>query len=512
MPDNHLNPSVPWLVERALVRREGMLTSRGAFSVRTGKHTGRSPRDRFLVPGPSDETVIGWGGPNLRMAPEVAVRLHEKVLAYLASQETFAIDAHSCADPAWRVPVRIIADEAWLALFARALFRDPGQEGFDEARGVTVLAASRLLADPRADGTASETFIVLDLPRRLVLVGGTAYAGEIKKAVFTWLNYRLPAAGVLPMHCSANIGADGRPALFFGLSGTGKTTLSADPERRLIGDDEHGWSDDGVFNFEGGCYAKCIGLSPAGEPQIHAALGFGSVLENVVVDPVTRIPDFDDSSLTENTRAAYPLDHIPGVEASGRGGHPATVLFLACDAFGVLPPVARLTVEQAMYHFLSGYTARVAGTEAGVTAPEATFSACFGAPFLPLPPGRYAALLAEKLRRHGSAVWLVNTGWTGGAAGAGGRRMPLEATRAVVRAVLAETLEAVPMSIDPMLGAMVPEACPGVPAEMMRPRRTWSDGDAYDEQARRLASLFGRNFEAYWNQVDEAVRASGPRG
>ena len=412
---------------------------------------------------------------------------------------------------AWKLPVRIVADEAWLALFARALFRDPGQEAFDEARGVTILAASRFLADPARDGTASETFIVLDLPRRLVLVGGTAYAGEIKKAVFTWLNYRLPAEGVLPMHCSANIGSDGRSALFFGLSGTGKTTLSADPERRLIGDDEHGWSDEGVFNFEGGCYAKCIGLSAEREPQIHAALGFGSVLENVVVDPATRLPDFDDQSLTENTRAAYPLWHIPGVEPSGRGGHPATVLFLACDAFGVLPPVARLTVEQAMYHFLSGYTARVAGTEAGVTAPEATFSACFGEPFMPLPPGRYAELLAQKLRRHGSAVWLVNTGWTGGPVGAGGRRMPLDATRAIVRAVLAGTLDSAPMEIDPLLGAMVPAACPGVPADMMRPRRTWSDGAAYDEQARRLAGLFEKNFARYRDQASEAVRAAGPK-
>ncbi|MBY0231181.1 MAG: phosphoenolpyruvate carboxykinase (ATP), partial [Gemmataceae bacterium] len=326
-----------------------------------------------------------------------------------------------------------------------------------------------------------------------------------------WLNCRLPASGVLPMHCSANIGADGRTALFFGLSGTGKTTLSADPERRLIGDDEHGWSDEGVFNFEGGCYAKCIGLSPQREPQIHAALGFGSVLENVVIHPLTREPDFDDESLTENTRAAYPLSHIPGVEPTGRGGHPSTILFLACDAFGVLPPAARLTVDQAMYHFLSGYTAKVAGTERGVTSPEATFSACFGAPFLPLPPGRYAELLAEKLRRHGSAVWLVNTGWTGGPVGAGGRRMPLDATRALVRAILAGQLDAAPMAHDPLLGAMVPQACPGVPPEMLQPRRTWSDGAAYDEQARRLASLFEGNFEPYRDQVGESVRSSGPR-
>jgi phosphoenolpyruvate carboxykinase (ATP) len=498
------------LVEEALARREGQLDSRGAMAVVTGKHTGRSPRDRFLVAGPEDEKLIQWGGPNRAMPADVAERLAGRVREYLSQQTTYLVDAHACADPRYRLGVRVVADLAWHALFAQALFREPGRGTFDEETGVTILAASGLLAEPGRDGTASETFIVLDFPRRLVLMGGTQYAGEIKKAVFTYLNYRLPAVGVLPMHCSANIGAGGDVALFFGLSGTGKTTLSADPARRLIGDDEHGWGDEGVFNFEGGCYAKCINLSAEGEPQIYSALTFGSVLENVVIDPQSREPDFADGSLTENTRSAYPLENIPGVEPSGRGGHPSTVIFLACDAFGVLPPVARLNVEQAMYHFLSGYTARVAGTERGVEHPEATFSACFGSPFLPLPPARYAELLAEKLRRHGSSVWLVNTGWTGGPAGKGGQRMPLAVTRALVRAVLAGELDGAPTEVDPVLRAEVPWGCPGVPPELLRPRETWKDKAVFDEQARLLAGLFAKNFAAYAGGVSEAVRTAGP--
>jgi phosphoenolpyruvate carboxykinase (ATP) len=498
------------LVEDALRRSEGLLDSRGALNVLTGKHTGRSPRDRFLVAGPEDEPLIAWGGFNRRMPADAAERLARRVEEYLASRPTWAVHAHACADPAWRLPVRAVCDTPWQALFTGIMLRDPGRSAFDHATGLTILAASGFEADPARDGTASEAFIVLDFPRRLVLVGGTRYAGEIKKAVFTYLNHRLPSSGVLPMHCSANIGADGKTALFFGLSGTGKTTLSADPERRLIGDDEHGWSDDGIFNFEGGCYAKCINLSPEGEPQIHAALTFGSVLENVVLDPVTRVANFADGSVTENTRAAYPLAHIPGVVPSGRGGHPATILFLACDAFGVLPPVARLSVEQSMYHFLSGYTAKVAGTERGVSHPEATFSACFGSPFLPRPPARYAELLAGKLRMHGSSVWLVNTGWTGGPCGAGGRRMPLAVTRALVRAILAGELDGVPMFRDPVLQAMVPEGCPGVPGSLLRPRSTWKDPAAFDTRARELVGLFAQDFAQHAPLVGEEVRAAGP--
>ncbi len=365
-------------------------------------------------------------------------------------------------------------------------------------------------ADPAADGTRSEVFVVLNLERRLVLIGGTEYAGEIKKAVFSVLNYLLPFRGVFPMHCSANVGPAGDTALFFGLSGTGKTTLSADPGRRLIGDDEHGWSDEGVFNIEGGCYAKTIRLSQEHEPQIWNAIRFGAVLENVVVDPRTRRPDFDDARFTENTRAAYPVDFIAGAEPSGRGGHPRTVLFLTCDAFGVLPPLSRLTPEQALYHFLSGYTAKVAGTERGVTDPEATFSTCFAAPFLPLHPTRYAALLHERLRAHGATVWLVNTGWTGGAYGQG-RRMPLAHTRALVRAALDGALSDVSTITDPVFGLAVPQACPGVPSELLRPRDAWPNAAAYDAQARRLAGLFRANFQAYAAQATEAVRQAGPQ-
>ncbi|MGL4554152.1 MAG: phosphoenolpyruvate carboxykinase (ATP) [Gemmataceae bacterium] len=494
----HVNLSSAELVEAALARGEGVLTDRGALAVRTGKHTGRSPDDRFLVIDDADAGSIDWGPVNRRMPAEVAGRLEARVRDYLAGVETFVTDAGVCADARHAVPVRVVADTPWQALFARCLFRDP----VPGAGALEILAASNFRADPARDGTRSETFIILDL-KRVVLVGGTGYAGEVKKAAFSYLNHRLPADGVLPMHCAANVGADGRCAVFFGLSGTGKTTLSADPLRRLIGDDEHGWGDGGVFNFEGGCYPKCIRLTRAGEPQLYDALTFGSVLENVVLGP-GRVPDFYDEGVTENTRAAFPLAHVPGREASGRGPHPSHVLFLTCDTFGVVPPLGRLSVEQAMYHFLSGYTAKVAGTEAGVTRPEATFSACFGAPFLPRPAGVYAGLLAEKLRRHGSEVWLVNTGWTGA-----GKRVALAHTRAMVTAVLSGALDGVPLTPDEVLGVGVPAAVPGVPAEVLRPRAAWADGAAFDAAARRLAAAFRGNFGRY--AVDEAVRAAGPR-
>jgi phosphoenolpyruvate carboxykinase (ATP) len=365
-------------------------------------------------------------------------------------------------------------------------------------------------ADPAIDGTRTETFIVLHLARRLILIGGTGYAGEIKKSVFSFLNYLLPHQGVFPMHCSANVGPGGDTALFFGLSGTGKTTLSADAGRRLIGDDEHGWSDAGVFNVEGGCYAKTIRLSRDGEPQIWNAIRFGAVLENVALDPATRVPDYDDDRLTENTRAAYPLENIDGVEPTSRGGHPRTVLFLTCDAFGVLPPLARLNPEQALYYFLSGYTAKVAGTEAGVTEPEATFSTCFAAPFLPLPPARYAGLLHQRLREHKSEVWLVNTGWTGGPYGVG-RRMPLAQTRALVRAALEGGLARAEFVTDPVFGFAVPTGCPGVESRLLRPRDTWADPAAYDAKARHLAGLFASNFQNHAAGMSETVRQAGPR-
>ncbi len=494
------------LVELAVRRGEGILTDAGAFAAYTGAITGRSPRDRYLVPETARPDAIWWGPVNRPMDPAVFDRLFDRVRAYLQGRDLFVADASACADPRHALPVRVVADKAWHALFAQCLLRPP----VGRPPELTVVAAGGMKADPKVDGTRSEVFVVLNLERRLVLIGGTEYAGEIKKAVFSVLNYLLPFRGVFPMHCSANIGPAGDAALFFGLSGTGKTTLSADPGRRLIGDDEHGWSDDGVFNIEGGCYAKTIRLSREGEPQIWNAIRFGAVLENVVVDPRTRRADFDDTRYTENTRAAYPVDFIEGAEPSGRGGHPRTILFLTCDAFGVLPPLSRLTPEQALYHFLSGYTAKVAGTERGVTEPEATFSTCFAAPFLPLHPTRYAGLLHERLRAHGATVWLVNTGWTGGAYGQG-RRMPLPLTRALVRAALEGSLSGVSYFTDPVFGLAVPQACPGVPAEVLRPRDAWPDAAAYDAQARRLAALFRENFRAYADQATEAVRQAGPR-
>jgi phosphoenolpyruvate carboxykinase (ATP) len=503
------------LVEWALRRGEGVLAANGAFVALTGTHTGRSPKDRYLVSEPSSRDAIWWGPVNHPMEPDVFERLHHRVLAYLQGRDLFVTEGSAGADSHYSLPVRVVADLAWHALFARCLLRPPAAgEGNrngspPQAEPLTILCAAGMHADPDIDGTRSDVFIVLNLARRLVLVGGTAYAGEIKKAVFSVLNYLLPQQGVFPMHCSANVGPDGTTALFFGLSGTGKTTLSADPERRLIGDDEHGWSDAGVFNIEGGCYAKMIRLSREGEPQIWKAIRFGTVLENVVLDPATREPDYDDPRFTENTRAAYPLAFIDGAEPTSQGGHPRTILFLACDAFGVLPPIARLTPEQALYHFLSGYTAKVAGTEAGVTEPEATFSTCFAAPFLPLHPTRYAELLSARLREHRSEVWLVNTGWSGGPYGVG-RRMPLAHTRALVRAALNGSLAGAEFVPDPVFGLLVPTACPGVPARMLRPRDTWPDPAAYDARARQLAALFQANFAAYASQVPEAVRRAGP--
>jgi phosphoenolpyruvate carboxykinase (ATP) len=497
------------LVEWALKRGEGVLAAGGALVASTGSRTGRSPKDRYVVDEPASRADVWWGPVNRPMPADAFERLHHRVLAYLQGRDLFVADGSACADPRYRLPVRVIADKAWHALFARCLLRAPAGDP-TPGEALTLLVAADMHADPAVDGTRGEAFVALHLTRRLVLIGGTGYAGEIKKAVFSVLNYLLPARGVFPMHCSANAGPDGTTALFFGLSGTGKTTLSADPGRRLIGDDEHGWSEAGVFNIEGGCYAKTIRLSREGEPQIWNAIRFGAVLENVVLDPDSRVPDFDDDRCTENTRAAYPLEYIDGVEPTSRGGHPRTLLFLTCDAFGVLPPLARLTPEQALYHFLSGYTAKVAGTEAGVTEPQATFSTCFAAPFLPLHPARYADLLHRRLREHGSTVWLVNTGWGGGPYGVG-RRFPLAHTRALVRAALGGALAGAEFVPDPVFGVLVPTACPGVPARLLRPRDTWADPAAYDARARQLAGLFRANFQAYAAEVPEAVRQAGPR-
>jgi phosphoenolpyruvate carboxykinase (ATP) len=496
------------LYEIAVGRGEGQLTADGALACATGTHTGRSPRDKFLVRQAESEAHVWWGAVNQPLDEDHYSRLESDVVAHLVARDVFVQDLAAATDPAYRLPVRVVTELAWHSLFARNLLL-PGTPA--AAPALTIVAAPSFRCDPARHGTRSDTAIVLNLSRRTVVIAGTAYAGEIKKAVFTVLNYLLPFQGVLPMHCSANVGAAGRVALFFGLSGTGKTTLSSDQGRRLIGDDEHGWSATGVFNIEGGCYAKTIRLSDEAEPQIaSAARRFGTVLENVMIDPVTRRPDFDVATLTENTRAAYPLAFIGGSVADGRGGHPTDIVMLTADAFGVMPPIARLTPAQAMYHFLSGYTAKVAGTERGVTEPAAVFSACFAAPFLPLRPAVYANLLGRRIAAHGSRVWLVNTGWTGGPYGVG-RRMRLSDTRAMISAALSGGLDGGASRRDPVFGVDVPTDCPGVDRTVLDPRSTWRDGSSYDAQARRVAAMFAENFAAFVPDVAPEVAQAGPR-
>ncbi len=490
----NLSPAA--LTEHAVRRGEALLTDLGAVVAYTGKRTGRSPKDKFTVKEVGVADLIDWSA-NQPMMPETFARLRDLVRGYLQNRELYVFDGFAGADPHHRLSIRVVTEKAWHALFARCLFLRPTAEqlqGFEPEW--TILHACDFHADPVRDGTKSETCVAISFEQKLVVACGTHYAGEIKKSVFTVMNGLLPQLGVLPMHCSANLGANNDTALFFGLSGTGKTTLSADPERRLIGDDEHGWSDAGVFNIEGGCYAKTIKLSAAGEPQIYNALRFGCVLENVPVDPQTRKPDFDSKKYTENTRAAYPVDFIPGCELSGVGGHPKNVFFLTCDAFGVLPPLAKLTPDQAVEYFLCGYTAKIPGTEVGVTEPIPEFSACFAKPFLPLPPKRYAEMLREKLTKHGAPVWLVNTGWTGGPFGVG-KRMSLGHTRALLRAVLTGQLRDVPFAPDPVFGLAIPESCPGVPTDVLRPRDAWADASAYDARAKELAERFRAEFKKY---------------
>ena len=501
------------LYEEALRRGEAVLAAEGPLVARTGEHTGRSPHDRFLVRGEAEAETVWWGKVNRPLERSQFNAVRDRLLAHIRERDLFVFDGYAGADPAYRLPVRVITELAWHSLFARNMFRrEPDGAALEafEPR-FTVISAPSCLADPETHGTYSGTFILIDLEQRQVLIGGTAYAGEIKKSIFTIMNYLLPDEGVLPMHCSANYGADADDvALFFGLSGTGKTTLSADPERTLIGDDEHGWGDRGVFNFEGGCYAKVIRLSPEGEPEIFATTRrFGTILENVVYDPESRRLDLDDDSLTENTRASYPLEMLERVDPGGLAGQPSDVVFLTCDAFGVLPPVSRLSGEQALYHFLSGYTAKVAGTERGVTEPSATFSTCFGAPFMPRHPGVYAEMLGERLRRHGTRAWLINTGWTGGPHGVG-RRISLTHTRRMVSAAIGRELDAADAQLDPVFGLAVPQRIDGVPDELLTPRRTWSDPAAYDECAVRLAGMFRDNFEQFAAGVSAAVAAAGP--
>jgi phosphoenolpyruvate carboxykinase (ATP) len=501
------------LYEHAVRRGEGVIAEDGPFCAVTTPHTGRSPNDKFLVDEPGSTARIWWGKVNQPLAPERFERLHADVVAHLNGQELFVRDVFAGADPAYRLSVRFVTPNAWHALFVSNMFLRPGPGDLaDFAPGFQVLHAPEYQADPAVHGTKSGTFIVVSFAHKTILIGGTRYAGELKKSVFTILNYLLPLQGVLPMHCSANVGEAGDVALFFGLSGTGKTTLSADPERKLVGDDEHGWSDHGVFNFEGGCYAKVIRLSRDGEPEIYATTRmFGTVLENVVVDPETRAIDLDSHAITENTRASYPIDFIPNHIPGGMAGHPSHIVFLTCDAFGIMPPIARLTPAQAMYHFLSGYTAKVAGTERGVTEPKETFSACFGAPFLPHFPHVYAEMLGAKLGRHGVQCWLVNTGWTGGGFSSGGHRMRLSHTRAMIRAALSGRLDRVATQREPVFGLDVPQQVPGgVPAEVLDPRGTWRDTAAYDAQAARLAGLFRKNFEQFEGRVHAAVAEAGP--
>jgi phosphoenolpyruvate carboxykinase (ATP) len=507
----HFNLSAAALYEHAIRRQEGVIASEGALSCRTGAHTGRSPNDKFVVKEPSSDAHVWWGKVNRPMEAAHFDLLRRDVVAHLKSQELFVQDLYAGADPTYRLPVRFIQELAWQSLFVRNLFIVPPAAdlaGFQPQ--FTVLCAPSFRADPARHGTRSEVVVALNFASREVVITGTSYAGENKKSIFSVLNYLLPMNGVLSMHCSANIGRGGDTALFFGLSGTGKTTLSSEADRHLIGDDEHGWSDRGVFNFEGGCYAKMIKLSAEAEPQIYAATRrFGTVLENVVIDAVTRVPDFNDVSVTENTRGAYPIEFIENSVASGTGGHPQNIVMLTADAYGVLPPIARLSAEGAMYHYLSGYTAKVAGTEKGVTEPSATFSTCFGAPFLPLNPNVYAKQLGERIAKYRSRVWLVNTGWTGGPFGVGSR-MKIAHTRAMIRAALSGALDSVQYQRHPVFNIEMPVSCPDVPGSVLDPRQTWSDPAAYDAQAQKLARMFIENFKTFAGDVDSAVVSAGP--
>jgi phosphoenolpyruvate carboxykinase (ATP) len=506
------NLSIPELVEHVIRRKEGTLGPAGTVMVTTGAHTGRSPKDKFVVQQPPSQDDIWWGSTNQPMSQAHFDGLYDKMKSHFDGSEAYVLDAAAAADPDYRLPVRVITSGAWHSLFSHHIFRRLSESELEDHQPeFTIIQSAQVEAEPEKDGTNTGAFIVLNFEREMAIIGGTLYAGEIKKTIFTVLNYLLPKRGVMTMHCSANQGDDGDVTLFFGLSGTGKTTLSSDLERGLIGDDEHAWGDQGVFNIEGGCYAKMIRLEESAEPVIwHAAHSFGAVMENVVFDPQTREIDFEDDSLTENTRGAYPIECVTNYVPGGMGGHPRNIFFLAADAFGVLPPISRLDPDQAMYYFLSGYTAKLAGTEKGVgSEPQATFSTCFAAPFLPLKPSVYAQLLKEKIKQHGTNVWLLNTGWTGGPYGVG-HRIALEHTRAMVRAALRGRLDSRVFHADPVFGLAVPESCPGVPTEVLDPRGTWDDPVAYDKQAKDLASRFRESFERFADQVPDSVRQSGP--
>ncbi len=504
----NLSPAV--LTEHALARKEGVLAANGAFAATTGSHTGRSPKDKFIVSNEESAAKIWWGENNHPMSPETFEVVRRSLADYLQGRDVYVLDAAAGADPHYRMPIQVITELAWHNLFARQLFLRKNESDLTSSRpGFTILCVPNFHTNPVSHGTRSDIAIIIDFKERLVLIAGTQYAGEMKKSIFTILNFILPAEGVLSMHCSANVGQGGDVALFFGLSGTGKTSLSADPDRRLIGDDEHGWGENGIFNFEGGCYAKCIHLSKKYEPQIWNAMRFGAVYENVVLKEDTREPNYDDQSLTENTRAAYPIDYINNVIESGTGGQPQAIIFLSADSFGVLPPISKLTTEQAMYYFLSGYTSKLAGTESGVTTPEATFSSCFGAVFLPLRPEKYAHLLRERIEKHQVRCYLINTGWTGGPYGVG-VRIDINYTRAMVRAAISGILDNVEVVTDSVFGLQSPMSCPDVPSSLLNPRNTWDDKDAYDRQSADLAARFKKNFVQF-AEVGDVVVSAGPR-
>lgn len=506
----HINLTPAELVEQAILRNEGQLTNTGALAADTGEFTGRSPKDKFVVYDDNTKDSVWWGDVNNRFEGEKFDALLEKVLDHYKGKEIFVRDCYACADENYRLNIRVVNETAYQNLFANNLFLRPS-EGEEQANDWLILAAPSFMANPAVDGTRQHNFAITNFTKKIILIGGTGYTGEIKKGIFTVLNYILPhERDTLSMHCSANIGPEGDTAIFFGLSGTGKTTLSADPSRKLIGDDEHGWAKGSVFNFEGGCYAKCIDLTQEKEPQIYNAIRFGALVENVRFHENSRDVDYTNVTVTENTRAAYPIDLVDNIAVPSVGDTPKNIFFLTADAFGVLPPISRLTTEQAMYHFISGYTAKVAGTEAGVTEPQATFSACFGKAFLPLHPGKYAKMLGEKLEESGAKVWLVNTGWTGGPYGVGSR-MKLSYTRAMISAALEGKLDNVSFDTLPVFGLQMPTSCPEVPSEILNPRNTWKDAAAYDAKAAHLAELFVKNFTQFADGVSDDIKGAAPK-
>lgn len=502
----HWNLSVPHLIEHALRMEDVYLAESGALVVHTGSRTGRSPKDKFIVRDESTESTVDWGAVNRPFEPEKFDALYQKVLDYIKGRTLYVLDCFAGADPKYQLPIRIITEDSWHSLFAKQLFIKPkfGSTGAHKPE-FTIINVPGMMANPKTDGTNSEVFVIPNFGKGVAIIGGTGYAGEIKKTIFTVMNYLLPQRGVMSMHASANIGDNGEAALFFGLSGTGKTSLSADSSRRLIGDDEHGWSPNGLFNYEGGCYAKCIDLTEEKEPQIYRAIRYGSVVENAVFDPNTRVLDFEDGSITENTRVAYPLEFVDNAVIPSHAGHPKNVIFLTCDAFGVLPPISKLTPEQAMYHFLSGYTAKVAGTEAGVKEPEPTFSSCFGAPFMALHPAKYADLLKKYLKDYNANCWLINTGWSGGPYGVG-KRMDIGYSRAMVRAVVDGKLSKIECLRDPIFKLDIPKTCPDVPDKVLIPRNTWKDPSSYDSKSKELVASFAKNFEPLASHTTEDVR------